>query len=89
MTQLHELSISEYLWLEFPTYDKLYSAHTAKSTHLCRHIIDGTIRILMDSVVRACEPSKPLASWDNTPVSRIEADIIDYLFDGYIAKAPA
>ena len=83
--QATQLTVSQFLTLEYSTYDMLFSAHTGKNTYLCREIVDGVVRMLMDAVCRAADNNGPLESWADVPVSRLESDIIDYLFSGYRA----
>ena len=78
----NQITVSEYLYLEYPTYCLLFHAHDGYGAYLCRDIIGGCVRQLTDSVVRASESG---AIDPDTPMSRITSDIENYLFKGYTA----
>ena len=84
--EANQITVSEYLWLEYPTYDLLFAGHGGYSAYLCRDIIGSCVRQLTDSVVRASESG---AIDPDTPMSRITTDIEEYLFKGYTAPATA
>jgi hypothetical protein len=77
------LTVPEFLFVDYPTYDMMFAGHTNISAYLCRHVIDRVIGKLMGAIARAAadcdiDPSVTMAEARN--------DVLCYLFEGYKPK---